>query len=92
MSVSSILNYHGQYVKLYLFIKLSFAALHPETECSLFEVQNGEVSISYTGPGGTANVSCNQCYSLDGQSSLKCTEMMEWDQPIPSCKRNLAVL
>ena len=81
-------SYYNNNCSKYIFnLHFKYVALHPERECLLFEVDNGEVSITHTGAGGTANVSCNQCYHLEGPSTLKCTERMKWDNLLPTCKR-----
>lgn len=64
----------------------------PLANCpSLDKPNNGDVSVSSTAPGSTANYSCGSGYALNGPVTVKCKSDGTWSDAAPSCIRDCGI-
>ena len=76
-----------------LLVTSSVDLTHYSACCSLEDPVNGQVELSNTTLGSTANYTCNQGYSLgNGSSTRTCEADGEWSGNPPSCERECSYL
>lgn len=64
--------------------------LHAVVICQLYALPNGIVVVKSNDDGySTSTLTCNDGYSLEGNSERKCLHTGLWTGTLPSCKGNM---